>query len=195
VDLRPGRQERAPGAEEGRLHCPPGHQRQGLGINLVTRWLRSGRLKIVRSLCPNLCSEAPRYRYTSARDGLPESEEPINEFNHGMDAMRYNFSREPAAAAARAPGAGGFGGCCSAQHIRVHTASLSIRHHGRGHLAGGGAGATGGTVGAPPGPGGEAAGAAYDEAGAITARWFPWVVDGYLARAAYIGVPSSTRGR
>jgi len=58
--------------------------RQGInakafGINLVTRWLRSGRLKIVRSLCPNLCSKAPRYHYAGARDGLPESEEPVNE--------------------------------------------------------------------------------------------------------------------
>jgi hypothetical protein len=34
---------------------------KAFGINLVTRWLRSGRLKIVRALCPNLCSEAPRY--------------------------------------------------------------------------------------------------------------------------------------
>ena len=68
---------------------------KAFGINLVTRWLRSGRLKIVRSLCPNLCSEAPRYRYTGAKDGLPQSEEPVNEFNHGMDALRYRFSLEP----------------------------------------------------------------------------------------------------
>jgi len=74
--------------------------RQGInakafGINLVTRWLCSGRLKIVRSFCPNLTSEAPRYRYAGAKDGFPESEEPVNEFNHGMDAKRYLFSREP----------------------------------------------------------------------------------------------------
>jgi hypothetical protein len=25
---------------------------------------------------------------------VPESEEPVNEFNHGMEATRYNFSRE-----------------------------------------------------------------------------------------------------
>jgi hypothetical protein len=68
---------------------------KAFGINLVTRWLRSGRLKIVRSLCPNLCSEAPRYRYAGAKDGLPQSEEPVNEFNHGMDALRYRFSLEP----------------------------------------------------------------------------------------------------
>jgi len=37
---------------------------KSFGINLVTRWLRSGRLKIVRSLCPNLCSEAPLARIT-----------------------------------------------------------------------------------------------------------------------------------
>jgi hypothetical protein len=74
--------------------------RQGInakafGINLVARWLRSGRLKIVRSLCASLCSEAPRYRYARARDGFLESEEPANEFNHGIDAKRYLFSREP----------------------------------------------------------------------------------------------------
>jgi hypothetical protein len=44
---------------------------KAFGINLVTRWPRSGRLKIVRSLCPNLTSEAPRYHYAGARDGLP----------------------------------------------------------------------------------------------------------------------------
>ena len=49
---------------------------KAFGINLVTRWRRSGRLKIIRSLCPNLCSEAPRYHYAGAKGGFPESEEP-----------------------------------------------------------------------------------------------------------------------
>src|SRR5438552_6607365 len=45
---------------------------------------------------------------------------------------------------------------CGAQYIRVHAASLSVPHRGRGFVAGGGAGTTGGAV-TSPGPVGEAA--------------------------------------
>jgi hypothetical protein len=80
-----------------------GNNAKAFGINLVTRWLRSGRLKIVRPLCPNLCSEAPRYRYAGGRDGRPESEEPVDELNHAMDALRYLFSRVPPPAPGAVP--------------------------------------------------------------------------------------------
>jgi hypothetical protein len=93
--LRPVGQERASELKKAGFNIREGINAKAFGINLVTRWLRSGRLKIVRSLCPNLCSEAPRYRYAGARDGFPESEELVNEFNHALDALRYLFSRQP----------------------------------------------------------------------------------------------------
>jgi hypothetical protein len=48
-----GKNERVERKKAG-FNVREGINAKAFGINLVTRWLRSGRLKIVRSLCPNL---------------------------------------------------------------------------------------------------------------------------------------------
>jgi hypothetical protein len=50
LDLRPVGKERASGAEKAGFNIREGINAKAFGINLVTRWLRSGRLKVVRSL-------------------------------------------------------------------------------------------------------------------------------------------------
>jgi len=49
---------------------------KAFGINLVTRWLGSGRLKIVRSLCPNLCSEPHATATPAPRTACPNRRNP-----------------------------------------------------------------------------------------------------------------------
>jgi hypothetical protein len=74
-----------------------------LGIAAVTARLRTGRLKVIASACPNLVAEARRYRYPSA--GESESREaPIDDHNHALDALRYLVSRLDARFLARLRG-------------------------------------------------------------------------------------------
>jgi len=54
-----------------------------LGITAVSARIRTGRLKVNKFRCPNLCAEAQLYRYEDER------EEPLDEHNHAMDALRY----------------------------------------------------------------------------------------------------------
>jgi len=54
-----------------------------IGIQAVNARINTGRLKVNRLRCPNLCAEATLYRY------LDEREEPLDENNHAMDALRY----------------------------------------------------------------------------------------------------------
>jgi hypothetical protein len=61
------------------------------GIAAVTARLRTGRLKILESACPNLLREGQLYRYPEGeRTG---TEEPVDRHNHAMDALRYLVSR------------------------------------------------------------------------------------------------------
>jgi hypothetical protein len=55
------------------------------GIDLVTERIRTGRLKVVRSACMPLIREAGMYRY----DPEKRSDNPVDDDNHAMDAMRY----------------------------------------------------------------------------------------------------------
>lgn len=57
------------------------------GIAAVTARLRSGRLKVRRSGCPNLLAEARLYRYDGA------GELPVDAHNHALGALRYLVSR------------------------------------------------------------------------------------------------------
>src|SRR5207244_6185738 len=59
-----------------------------LGIQAVTAWIRTGRLKVDGKRCPNLVREARLYRYDE--DG---SETPVDEENHALAALRYVIAR------------------------------------------------------------------------------------------------------
>jgi hypothetical protein len=75
-----------------------------LGIAAVTARLRTGRLKVHAAACPNLVSEAQLYRYPSARERALHGEEPIDDHNHALGALRYLVSRLDARFIARLRG-------------------------------------------------------------------------------------------
>lgn len=56
------------------------------GIDMVRHRMRTGRLKILRSRCPNLVRELGQYVYDAER---PELEEPVKKHDHSLDALRY----------------------------------------------------------------------------------------------------------
>lgn len=62
------------------------------GITAVNARVADGRLRIVKDACPNLLTEATLYRYDSERDAR-RTEEPVDEHNHALDALRYLVSR------------------------------------------------------------------------------------------------------
>jgi hypothetical protein len=63
------------------------------GIAAVAARLRTGRLKVLASACPNLVAEAALYRYPSARERALADENPVDEHNHALGALRYLISR------------------------------------------------------------------------------------------------------
>lgn len=68
-----------------------------LGIAAVTARLRTGRLKVNPSRCPNLAAEAKLYRYPSQFERTAANrkmtENPVDEHNHALAALRYLVSR------------------------------------------------------------------------------------------------------
>ncbi len=62
------------------------------GIAAVTARLQTGRLKIAPT-CPNLLAEAKLYRYPTADEGRSPTENPVDENNHALAALRYLISR------------------------------------------------------------------------------------------------------
>lgn len=73
------------------FNCKPALKGQGsinLGIDLVRARIRSGRLKVIRSQCPNLFRESNLYRY-AMHDGEPVGNKPLDKDNHALDALRY----------------------------------------------------------------------------------------------------------
>jgi hypothetical protein len=75
-----------------------------LGIAAVTARLANGSLRIVEGACPNLLAEAWLYRYPE--NGAGGSENPLDEHNHALAALRYLVSRldERRMTRQRAPG-------------------------------------------------------------------------------------------
>jgi hypothetical protein len=63
-----------------------------LGIAAVTARLRTGRLRVVRQRCPNLVAESRLYRYPSG-DERAAGENPVDENNHALAALRYLIAR------------------------------------------------------------------------------------------------------
>jgi hypothetical protein len=63
------------------------------GIAAVTARLRTGRLKVVRSGCPNLIAESQLYRYPTPQEQAVIGENPVDDSNHALGALRYLVSR------------------------------------------------------------------------------------------------------
>jgi hypothetical protein len=64
-----------------------------LGVAAVTARLRTGRLKVRAGACPNLLAEARLYRYPTAAERALCGENPVDEHNHALAALRYLISR------------------------------------------------------------------------------------------------------
>jgi hypothetical protein len=71
----------------------PGDNDLRAGIAAVTARLRTGRLKVHRSACPNLAAEARLYRYPTAAERALQGEEPLDRDNHALAALRYLVAR------------------------------------------------------------------------------------------------------
>jgi hypothetical protein len=63
-----------------------------LGIAAVTARLRTGRLRIDSRRCPSLCGEATLYRYPSEQERAMLGENPLDDHNHALGALRYLIS-------------------------------------------------------------------------------------------------------
>jgi hypothetical protein len=63
------------------------------GIMAVNSRIQTGRLKVSRINCPNLIQEAKLYRYPSLAEKAIHGENPIDENNHALGALRYLISR------------------------------------------------------------------------------------------------------
>jgi hypothetical protein len=62
------------------------------GVMAVSARLESGRLRVVAGACPKLLYEAALYRYGESAEGRG-TEEPVDEHNHAVAALRYLISR------------------------------------------------------------------------------------------------------
>src|SRR5438094_898253 len=60
-----------------------------LGVAAVTARLRTGRLKVLSTKCWNLIEEAKLYRYPDKSERAVLGENPIDENNHALAALRY----------------------------------------------------------------------------------------------------------
>jgi hypothetical protein len=69
-----------------------GHNDIRAGIAAVTARLRTGRLKVLADACPNLLREAQLYRYPTPAERLHFGENPVDDNNHALAALRYLVS-------------------------------------------------------------------------------------------------------
>jgi hypothetical protein len=63
------------------------------GLAAVTARIQTGRLKVLAERCPHLSAEARLYRYPSHSDRGADRENPVDEHNHALAALRYLVSR------------------------------------------------------------------------------------------------------
>jgi hypothetical protein len=63
------------------------------GIAAVTARIQTGRLKVLAGRCPHLLAEARLYRYPSHTEQGVDHENPVDEHNHALAALRYLVSR------------------------------------------------------------------------------------------------------
>jgi len=64
-----------------------------VGIAAVTARLRTSRLRIDPVRCPNLIAESRAYRYPTEAERQLLGENPIDDNNHALSALRYLVSR------------------------------------------------------------------------------------------------------
>jgi hypothetical protein len=55
--------------------------------------LRTGRLRVHATACPELVRESRLYRYPSEQERALVGENPVDEHNHALGALRYLISR------------------------------------------------------------------------------------------------------
>jgi hypothetical protein len=70
-----------------------GYNHLRAGIAAVTARLSTGRLKVLRSGCPNLVAESQLYRYPTPQERALSGENPVDDNNHALGALRYLISR------------------------------------------------------------------------------------------------------
>jgi hypothetical protein len=70
----------------------PGANDIRAGIQAVTARLQTGRLKVNAAKCPNLIAESRLYRYPR-EEGRDDAENPVDDHNHALGALRYLISR------------------------------------------------------------------------------------------------------
>jgi hypothetical protein len=75
------------------LAVRPGDNDLRAGIAALTARLRTGRLRVRRSTCPNLAAEARLYRYPTPAERAAQGEEPVDHDNHALAALRYLVAR------------------------------------------------------------------------------------------------------
>jgi hypothetical protein len=75
------------------LTVRPGNNALRAGIAAVTARIRTGRLQVRRRACPMLVQEAGLYRYPTASERAHQGENPIDQHNHALAALRYLVSR------------------------------------------------------------------------------------------------------
>jgi hypothetical protein len=95
-----------------------------MGIAAVSARLEAGTLRVVAGRCPNLLAEAELYRYeddTTAR----RSENPLDEHNHALAALRYMVASLDAR---KMTSQAGRWWLCSIRQHSVHTAILAWPH-------------------------------------------------------------------
>jgi phage terminase large subunit len=61
------------------------------GISAVQARLEDGSLKVVKGRCPNLIAESELYHYDP--EDKRKSEDPVKEYDHALDALRYLVSK------------------------------------------------------------------------------------------------------
>ena len=64
-----------------------------LGIAAITARIRTGRLRVNPHRCPNLVAEAKLYRYPGEGERAVLGENPVDDNNHALGALRYLISR------------------------------------------------------------------------------------------------------
>jgi hypothetical protein len=82
----------------------PGSNEIRPGIAAVNARIHTGRLKVLRSRCPQLLAEGRLYRYPTAQERFGDGELPVDAHNHALAALRYLVSRLDARFLARLRG-------------------------------------------------------------------------------------------
>lgn len=63
------------------------------GIDLVYSLIQTGRFKVFKGKCPNICDEFENYHWPEHKDLSPDQDEkdpnPVKQDDHGLDSLRY----------------------------------------------------------------------------------------------------------